>query len=117
MIQENRRVGFTYTTTSMHSEVGEWSPAVLWRDNGEVALVIDVVSRTKPGASAISRWFARRMQLRAHEMSIQNFLGQLSLRPVTVRSETFPAEILPVGVLAAALLLLAAALRITRKSK
>lgn len=53
VIDEPRRKGFTYTTTTVHSEIGEWSPVVEWRENGEVALIITVVSRTRPGASEL----------------------------------------------------------------
>lgn len=108
VIQEARRVGFTYSTTSIHSEIGEWSPKVEWRDNGEVVLVIDVVSRVLPGTSAIARWFTRRMQLRAHKLSIHNLLSLLRLQSAPSQRSTFPAELLPVGMLASAFLLLLA---------
>jgi hypothetical protein len=114
--QEPRRAGFTYTTTAIHSEIGEFSPAVVWRDDGEVVLVIDVVSRPLPGVSGLARWFMRRMQLRAHRLSIQSFLALLRLQPASARRGTFPAELLPVGMLGAAfLLLLAAVLSLGRR--
>lgn len=78
--QSPRRVGFTYTTTQAHSEIGEWSPSVEWRENGEVALIIEVISRTRPGASLFARRLTRRMQLHAHRVSIQNFQALLSGR-------------------------------------
>lgn len=106
VIQEDRRAGFTYATTTIHSEIGEFAPTVEWRENGEVVLVINVLSRAAPGASAFARWFTRRMQLRAHRLSIQNFLSLLRLRPASARRETFPAELLPAGMLLAAFLLL-----------
>lgn len=73
VIDEPRRAGFTYTTTEAHSEIGEWSPRVEWRDDGEVALIIEVVSRSLPGASALSRKLTRHLQLRAHALSIESF--------------------------------------------
>lgn len=109
VIQEPRRAGFTYTTTAVHNEIGEFSPAVEWHENGEVVLRIDVLSRTLPGASALSRWLNRRMQLKAHRLSIQNFLTLLRLRPISVKRDAFPVELLPVGMLLAAFLLLVSA--------
>jgi uncharacterized protein (UPF0548 family) len=107
VIEEPRRAGFTYTTTTAHAEIGEWSPTVEWRENGEVALVISVVSRSRPGASAFSRRFSRRMQLRAHKVSIQNFLAQLSgvpYLPPASRPST-SAGMLPAALLATASIL------------
>ncbi len=106
VIQEPRRAGFTYITTAAHSEIGEWSPLVEWRDNGEVVLVIDVISRIRPGVSSLARRFARRMQLRAHKLSIQNFLARLSREPYQV-SEPFarPVKLLPAAMLAMAFIL------------
>ncbi len=109
VIQEPRRAGFTYTTTTVHNEIGEFSPVVEWRENGEVVLRMDVLSRTLPGASALSRWLNRRMQLRAHRLSIQNFLTLLRLRPVSAPRDPFPVELLPVGMLLAAFLILVTA--------
>jgi uncharacterized protein (UPF0548 family) len=107
VIQEPRRTGFTYTTTSAHAEIGEWSPIVEWRENGEVALVISVVSRARPGASRYSRVFSRKIQLRAHKLSIRNFLSALSgvrYSPPAARPST-AAGLLPVGLLITATLL------------
>ena len=107
VIQEPRRAGFTYTTTSAHAEIGEWSPTVEWRENGEVALVINVVSRARPGVSRYSRSFARRMQLRAHKLSIRSFLDSLSgpryISPAQQPSTL--AGLLPVAMLVTATLL------------
>lgn len=108
VIDEPRRAGFTYTTTASHSEIGEWSPVVEWRPSGEVVLIIEVISRTKPGMSPFARRQSRRLQLRAHQLSIQNFVAQLKgePRPVTRQAAAIHLEYLPVGMLAAALALL-----------
>ncbi len=108
VIDEPRRAGFTYTTTSAHSEIGEWSPTVEWRENGEVALVIGVVSRSRPGASLFTRRLTRQMQLRAHQLSIQNFLAQLHGVPAPASNEPHAAtaaSLLPLALLASALIL------------
>ena len=81
VIQEPRRVGFTYTTTAVHSEIGEWSPRVEWRENNEVALVIEVVSRADPKGLAVIQRRTRQLQLHAHKLSIQYFLAQLNGKP------------------------------------
>ncbi len=107
VIQEPRRAGFTYTTTTAHAEIGEWSPTVEWRENGEVVLVISVVSRFRPGASSISRRLSRRLQLRAHKVSIQNFRAMLYGVPYAspLQSPSTAASLLPVAMLLTAMLL------------
>jgi uncharacterized protein (UPF0548 family) len=118
VIREERRAGFTYTTTLAHSEIGEWSPVVEWRENGEVVLVISVTSRCRPGASELSRRFTRRMQLRAHKLSIQSFRNQINGAAYPAKQAAFPADLLPVGLLAAAFfILLGAALGYNRRSE
>lgn len=77
VIQEPRRVGFTYTTTAAHSEIGEWSPRVEWRENGEVALIIEVISRARLSGLAIIQRLTRQMQLHAHKLCIHHFLSQI----------------------------------------
>jgi len=105
---EPRRAGFTYTTTAAHAEIGEWSPVVEWRENGEVVLVISVVSRSRPGAPAWSRRLSRRLQLRAHRISIENFKALLNGVPYL--PETQPPNralrLLPVGLLLLTVLML-----------
>jgi len=102
VIAEPRRAGFTYTTTAAHSEIGEWSPLVEWRENGEVALVITVASRMRPGASDLLRRFSRRLQLRAHQLSIQNFQARLAGR----RFRATPVQPAFAGIIPAAVVIL-----------
>jgi len=73
VVDEADRKGFTYSTTLVHSEIGEWSPSVERHADGSVRLRIDVISRARPEMSQRSRAFTRRMQLRAHRLSILNF--------------------------------------------
>lgn len=112
VIQEPRRAGFTYTTTTAHSELGEWSPRVEWREDDRVVLVIDVVSRTRPGASKWACRFARGLQLRAHKLSIENFLSQLrgDFHTQEVKFALVPADLMPVWLLLAAVLVSIAAM-------
>jgi hypothetical protein len=81
VIQEPRQVGFTCVTTAVHSEVGEWTARVEWRGNGEVALVIEVVSRSRFGNLPFFQQRTRQLQLRAHKLSIEHFLAQLKGEP------------------------------------
>lgn len=113
VIDEPRHKGFTYTTTTVHSEIGEWSPSVVWRENGEVALIIEVVSRNRPGASRFAQRLTRWLQLRAHRLSIENFRAILmGARPSTATSSEFvPAALLPVGMIALAVSLFLLAVR------
>lgn len=106
VIEEPRRVGFTYTTTAAHSEIGEWSPSILWRENGDVVLLIEVVSRARPGASQYSSRFTRKLQLRAHKIAIQNFQALVSGRPRLAPRDNAVPSLLPVGMLLLAILLL-----------
>lgn len=118
VIREDRRAGFTYTTTAAHSEIGMWAPTVEWRENGEVVLLIDVISRAQPGASAFSRRITRRMQLRAHRLSIANFQTLLNGGPRSAQRARFSAELLPASLLITAfLLILAAALGYSRRTQ
>lgn len=105
VIQEPRQVGFTYTTTSVHSEVGEWSPRVEWRENNEVALVIEVVSRADPKALAFIQRRTRQLQLHAHKLSIQYFLAQLKGEP-GARPQSFARRLPKLAPVALALLLI-----------
>lgn len=119
VINEPRRAGFTYTTTTRHSEIGEWSPHVEWRPDGEVVLIIEVVSRARPGTSALARRFTRQMQLRAHRLSIENFCALLSGRkePAAQSQPAALGHLAPVGLLAVALLLFLSVVRsYTQKS-
>lgn len=111
VIQEPRRAGFTYTTTTAHSELGEWAPTVEWREDGRVVLVIDVVSRARPGASKWARRFGRGLQLRAHKLSIENFLAQVrgDYHTQEVKFALVPADLMPVWLLLLAVLVSIAA--------
>jgi uncharacterized protein (UPF0548 family) len=113
VIDEPRHKGFTYITTAVHSEMGEWSPSVHWRENGEVVLVIEVVSRTRPGSSRLAERITRWLQLRAHRLSIHNFRALLNGDRYNnqAREPFVPAELLPVGMLSLALFLFMLATR------
>lgn len=103
VIQEERQVGFTYTTTCSHYEIGEWSPKVEWSKDGDVVLTINVLSRVKPGLHALTRRLTREMQLRAHHQSIAHFQSLLGYHPSPTHSTQLPSiDLLPASFCAAA---------------
>jgi uncharacterized protein (UPF0548 family) len=123
VVEEARRAGFTYTTTAAHSEVGEWSAEVVWRDNDEVALIIDSISAPRPAATRFTRLLTRKLQLIAHRRCVLNFKAQLyghalpAPEPLIRRPEKMPAEMMAVGMLFTAFLLsLVTFIRFSRKT-
>jgi hypothetical protein len=86
---------------------------VEWRENNDVALVIEVASRIRPGTSAFARSLTRRMQLRGHKLSICNFLfqltGEMPVEPIRDSQSAVPS-LLPVAMLSTALILFLGAL-------
>jgi len=105
VIQEERRVGLTYTTTYSHYEIGEWSPKVEWGEDGDVVLTINVLSRVKPGVHAITRRLTRKMQLRGHYQSIAYFQSLLGCNPSPTHLTQIPSiDLLPASLCAAACL-------------
>jgi uncharacterized protein (UPF0548 family) len=97
VVETARQAGFTYVTTAAHSETGEWTPMVEWRDNNEVVLVINVISRTRQGMPAFLRRWVRGLQIRAHKLSIANFLSQLNEEEFVIpaRFGATPATLIP----------------------
>jgi uncharacterized protein (UPF0548 family) len=73
VIDEPRRKGFTYVTTEAHIEMGEWSPKVEWRENGDLVLTIHVHSRLAYDLPLRFCTLIRRFQLRAHDAGIETF--------------------------------------------
>ncbi len=81
VIDEPRRVGFTYITTAAHAELGEWSALVDWRADGALILTVDAISRL---AYYMPQWLAprsRHLQLRAHD------LGLAALKNAVLKNE------------------------------
>lgn len=72
VIDEQARAGFTYVTTQVHAEMGEWSAFVEKHADG-VKLTIDVLSRTRPEFPFFMRGYARHAQKHAHQSGIEHF--------------------------------------------
>lgn len=77
-LAEPNRIGFTYTTTEHHLEMGEWTATVLRKrpstsSGGQVALVMYAVSKPGPKMPGWARPFARAFQLRAHRLGVEHF--------------------------------------------
>lgn len=71
--EEPRRVGFTYVTTAVHAAQGEWSVAVDWLPNDDVALTLHAVSRPSPQEPWRNRPLMRALQKRAHRRGMAHF--------------------------------------------
>jgi uncharacterized protein (UPF0548 family) len=73
VITEPRRYGFTLVTISNHVEQGEWAACLEWRDDDELILTINSIS--KPAATEPTRnySFMRARQKAAHQQGLQHF--------------------------------------------
>lgn len=109
VIQEERKAGFTYTTTAVHSETGEWTSTVEWRDTGEVVLVMDITSRTRPGTPRAISDYSRRIQLHGHDLSVFHLTKLLDAGPRREIQDHFSTEVLPSVVLVSIFLSMIAA--------
>ena len=72
VVDEPRRRGFTYITTQVHSEVGEWS-AWLERHDSDLTLSVHSISRPADHVARPLHPLLRRLQLRAHRLGIEHF--------------------------------------------
>ncbi|MCP4427259.1 MAG: DUF1990 family protein [Chloroflexi bacterium] len=73
IISEPRRKGFTYVTVAPHVEQGEWAAQIHWRDNNDLVLTVDAVSRPAPQEPGRNHSFMRRFQKKAHQAGITHF--------------------------------------------
>lgn len=73
VVDEDRRKGFTYTTTQCHAEQGDWTALIEWHTSGEVTLTLHAVSRPGPRLPIWAHGLARRLQLRAHQRGLAAF--------------------------------------------
>lgn len=78
VVNQPRRVGFTYTTTAQHVIQGKWTAMLFWQEDGEVVLTIDALSRPKPDEPARTHAFMRRLQKRAHQRGLAHFFESVS---------------------------------------
>ncbi|GAB4578596.1 MAG: hypothetical protein Fur0022_13320 [Anaerolineales bacterium] len=70
---EPNRIGFTYTTTEHHLEMGEWTATILRKRDGQVALVMHALSKPGPKMPWWARPFSRAVQIRAHRLGLAHF--------------------------------------------
>ncbi len=73
VIDEPRRVGFSYVTTQAHSEEGIWSAQVEWRADGELWLSVESRSRPAAREPRLIHPLMRYMQKRSHRRGIETF--------------------------------------------
>jgi len=109
IVQEENQVEVTYTTTAVHSIIGEWTIGVERRDLDEVVLVMSAISRDRPGMPKLLRCYNRRMQLRGHQLSIAHFRKLLNVESQSNSRRNIAIEALPAALFTLALLFLTAA--------
>ena len=75
--QEPDRRGFSFVTSSQQYEMGEWTASVCRRADGQVVLVVRVVSKPSNRLPSIGAAFARSLQKRAHRLALESFASAL----------------------------------------
>ena len=82
-LAEPNRIGFTYTTTEHHLEMGEWTATVIRKRDGQVVIAMHAVSKSGPKMPWWARPFARALQLRAHRLGVDHFKNLLHESRIT----------------------------------
>jgi uncharacterized protein (UPF0548 family) len=72
-ISEPNRIGFTYTTTEHHFEMGEWTAVVIRKRDNQVYLAMHAISKPGPKMPPWAKPFARAFQIRAHRLGLAHF--------------------------------------------
>jgi len=72
-IAESNRIGFTYTTTEYHLEIGEWTAVVIRKRDNQVVLAMHAISKPGPKMPLWAMPFSRALQLRAHRLGLEHF--------------------------------------------
>jgi len=70
---EPNRIGFTYTTTEHHLEMGEWTATVLRKRDKQVVFVMHALSKPEPKMPLWAKPFSRALQIRAHRLGMEYF--------------------------------------------
>ncbi len=70
---EPDRRGFTLITSDKQYKMGEWTASISRKKNGEIALMVHVISRPSNQMPVIAGNFARKLQLRAHRLALKYF--------------------------------------------
>lgn len=73
VIMEPRRYGFTYVTVDTNVAQGEWTAYIEWRDDGELSLTINSISKPAPEEPTRNYRFMRSLQKSAHQRGLQHF--------------------------------------------
>jgi len=83
--------GLTIITSEKHYEVGEWTATISRKPDGEIALIVCVISRPRNRFPFIARVFGRILQKRAHRLAWRSFA--LALRERGTESATQPDSV------------------------
>jgi uncharacterized protein (UPF0548 family) len=73
VITEPRRYGFGYVTVATHVEQGEWAAYIDWRDDGQLLLTVNAISKPSATEPTRNHSFMRALQKSAHQRGLQNF--------------------------------------------
>lgn len=73
VVNEPRRVGFTYVTVAPHAAEGEWSAHLAWEEDDQVTLRIKSISRPRREEPARNHAWMRKLQQRAHRRGLAHF--------------------------------------------
>jgi uncharacterized protein (UPF0548 family) len=73
VILEPRCYGFTYVTVDTHATEGEWSACLEWRDDNQLLVTIEAISRPRPQEPSRNYSFMRRLQQNAHQRGLAHF--------------------------------------------
>jgi len=71
--QETDRQGFTLVTSEQQYETGEWTASIVRNPDGEILLLVSVVSRPSKRLPLPGRVFARALQKHAHSLALRTF--------------------------------------------
>lgn len=73
VITEPRCYGFTYVTVDQHVEQGEWSAWLEWREDNDLILTVNAISRPRPEEPARNYSYMRNLQQTAHQRGLAHF--------------------------------------------
>jgi uncharacterized protein (UPF0548 family) len=65
--------GFTMVTSERQYEMGEWTASISRKPDGEIAFVMNIISKPSHRLPAFAHGFARRLQKRAHRLALESF--------------------------------------------
>ena len=78
VINEPRSYGITYATVDTHVEQGEWTAVIKWKNNNDVVLEINSLSRPVPHEPTRNYKFMRNLQKQAQLKGLAHFASRVN---------------------------------------